>query len=194
MTRRFERRPLDMDEVVAICDLARRAPSAGFSQGSHLVILDGDDVARFWEVTGAGDWFARVQPGVLDAPVIIVALADPFAYTQRYSQADKAGHGLEATRGWPVPFWSTDTAMVLQNLLLLAEDRRLGALLFGVFHQRDELLEALGAPEHFEIVAAVAVGHRHPEDVVSGTASRRTRRDRDDVVHRGRFGPSDPPG
>lgn len=188
MTRRFETSPLDIDEILELCDLARRAPSAGFSQGSHLVVLDGDDVEGFWRVTGAGPWFAERQPGVLDAPVIVVALADPAAYTQRYSENDKAGHGLENSQGWPVPFWSTDTAMAVQNLLLLAEDRELGALMFGVFHGRSELLTWLGAPDHLEIVVAVALGRRHPDDVISGTASRRPRRPPAEVIHHGRFG------
>ena len=187
MTRRFETSPIDVDEVLELCDLARRAPSAGFSQGSHLVVLDGDDVEGFWTVTGAGPWFAERQPGVLDAPVIVVALADPAAYTRRYSENDKSGHGLETAPGWPVPFWSTDTAMVVQNLLLLAEDRGLGALMFGVFHGRDELLAWLGAPDHLEIVVAGAIGRRHRDDAVSGTASRRSRRPSSEVVHRGRW-------
>ena len=44
------------------------------------------------------------------------------AYTSRYSEADKQGHGLEVAANWQVPFWLTDAAMATQNLLLLAED------------------------------------------------------------------------
>ena len=48
-------------------------------------------------------------------------------------QRPEAGPGLEREEAWPVPYWQTDTAMAVQNLLLLAEDRGLGALFFGLF-------------------------------------------------------------
>ena len=74
MTRRFDAAALNLTEVAQLCDLARRAPSAGFSQGSHLVVLTGESLARFWRTTGSGEWFARTQPGVLQAPVVVLLL------------------------------------------------------------------------------------------------------------------------
>jgi nitroreductase len=187
MTRRFDAAALDLADVAAVCDLARRAPSAGFSQGSHLVVLADDSLARFWSTTGSGEWFARTQPGVLHAPVVVLGVADPDAYVQRYGEVDKAGHGLEEHQGWPVPFWLTDTAMVLQNLLLLAEDRGWGALLFGVFRNAETALAELGAPPQCQVVAAVALGHRAADDRPTGSATRRRRRQADEVVHLGQW-------
>ena len=34
-----------------LVDLASRAPSAGKTQGWHLVVLEGDETARFWDIT-----------------------------------------------------------------------------------------------------------------------------------------------
>lgn len=164
-------------------DLARRAPSAGFSQGVAFVALDGSAVVRFWEVTGAGAWFAATSPGVLDAPVVVLPLADPAAYTARYAEPDKAGRGLEDSAAWPVPYWLTDAAMATQNLLLLAEDRGLGALLFGIFRNADVLLAELGVPEQMVALGAVALGRRAADDVPVGSATRRPRRPRAEVVH-----------
>ena len=84
----------------------------------------------------------------------ILPLADPTAYTARYAEGDKVGHGLDDRDGWPVPFWLTDTAMAVQNLLLLAEDRGLGALYFGVFRNSRSALDELGVPAHVEGVGA----------------------------------------
>ena len=42
MTRSFAAEPIDIEALVALIDLARRAPSAGFSQGTHFLILAGD--------------------------------------------------------------------------------------------------------------------------------------------------------
>lgn len=192
MTRRFRPDPVPVQLVVDLCAQARRAPSAGFSQGTHFVVLAGDDVERFWRTTGAHRWFERKAPGVLDAPVIVLPCGDPASYTDRYREADKAGggevaEGLRDERQWPVPYWLTDTAMATQNLLLLAEDRGLGALLFGIFRHERELLDALGVPDGVRALGAVALGHRAEEDRPSGSASRRARRPVDDVVHVGRW-------
>ncbi|MEY4340486.1 MAG: hypothetical protein RLZ14_2336, partial [Actinomycetota bacterium] len=133
MTRRFRTDALDPAMVDDLLDLARRAPSAGYSQGVHFLALDGEALGRFWHTTGADEWFGAVQGGVLAAPVVVLPLADPVAYTSRYSEGDKAGHGLEVAENWEVPFWLTDAAMATQNLLLLAQERGLGALYFGIF-------------------------------------------------------------
>jgi nitroreductase len=187
MTRRFDPRPLDQDEVGELLDLARRAPSAGYSQGVHFLVLSGASLQRFWRTTGADEWFASVQSGVLAAPVVVLPLADPTAYTSRYAEGDKAGHGLERAENWEVPFWLTDAAMATQNLLLLAQDRGLGALYFGIFRNARAALDELGVPQHVLQVGAVALGHRAPDDAPSGSAVTRPRRDRVEVVHHGQW-------
>ena len=183
MTREFSDAPLDPDVVAELVDTARRAPSAGYSQGVHFVVLTGDAVAAFWKTTDAETWFARTREGVLNAPVMVLPVADPHAYTSRYSESDKIGHGLEIAANWPVPFWLTDTAMAVQNLLLLAEARRLGALYFGIFRNVDVLFADLGIPPNMLNVGVVALGHRAPIDRPSGSATTRPRRPATEVVH-----------
>jgi nitroreductase len=183
MTRHFSNDPLDEAIVAHLVDTARRAPSAGYSQGVHFIILSGDAVAKFWETTDAEGWFAQTQDGVLRARVIVLPIADPGAYTSRYAETDKAGHGLENAANWPVPFWLTDTAMAVQNLLLLAEAQRLGALYFGIFRNVDVLLADLGVPPNMLSVGAVAMGHRDPADRPTGSATTRPRRQATEVIH-----------
>lgn len=190
MTRSFADTPIDVDALVGLIDLARRAPSAGFSQGSHFVVLEGDAVPSFWETTGAGNWFAQRQPGVLVAPVIVLPLADPAAYTRRYAAPDKDGHGLDVADGWAVPYWLTDTAMATQQLLLLVEDRGWGALFFGIFRNHARLMESLGVPTGIVPIGAVAIGHRSPEDRPTGSPTRTPRRAVSEIVHRGRWNPA----
>jgi nitroreductase len=183
MTRNFSTESVDPQLMIDLLDLARRAPSAGYSQGVHFVVLTGDAVSRFWRTTDADAWFATTQAGVLSAPVIVLPIADPTAYTARYSESDKAGHGLGVAANWPVPFWLTDTAMAVQNLLLLLEARRLGALYFGIFRNVDALMAELEVPEGMLSVGAVAIGHRASSDRPSGSATTRPRRDATEVVH-----------
>ncbi|MGZ4806306.1 MAG: nitroreductase family protein, partial [Ilumatobacteraceae bacterium] len=183
MTREFSDAPLDPLVVAELVDTARRAPSAGYSQGVHFIVLTGDAVAAFWKTTDAETWFASTREGVLNAPVMVLPVADPDAYTSRYAESDKAGHGLEIAANWPVPFWLTDTAMAVQNLLLLAEARRLGALYFGIFRNVDVLFADLGVPPNMLNVGAVALGHRAAIDRPSGSATTRSRRPTTEVVH-----------
>lgn len=180
MTRTFQSTALDPDLVDELLDLARRAPSAGYSQGVHFLALSGEALAEFWKVTVGDEWF---DEGVLAAPVVVLPLADPNAYTGRYAESDKAGHGLEIAENWEVPFWLTDAAMAAQNLLLLAEDRGLGALYFGIFRNARLALDALGVPDHVLQVGAVALGWRAATDKPSGSAVTRPRRQRVEVVH-----------
>lgn len=187
MTRRFDPRPLPAGMVTDLLDLARRAPSAGYSQGVHFLVLSGDERAMFWRTTDAAGWFAQRQPAVLQAPTLVIPLADPAAYTARYAETDKAGHGLEDAANWPVPFWLTDAAMAVQNLLLLAEDRGLGALYFGIFRNAEVLLREAGVPAGVVALGAVALGHRAADDQPSGSAVARARRPVTDVVHFGRW-------
>jgi len=186
MTRRFVPGALDSAaeaELVGLLDLARRAPSAGYSQGVHFLLLTGADLAAFWQRSGAGDWFARTQPGVLGASALVIPLADEQAYTSRYAESDKAGHGLEDAANWPVPFWLTDAAMATQNLLLLAEEAGWGALYFGLFAESAGAVRELGVPARVVPLGAVALGRRADDDVPSGSATTRARRPVDEVVH-----------
>ena len=183
MTRDFSADPLDPQIVTDLVDVARRAPSAGYSQGVHFIVLSGEAVGRFWQTTNAEAWFATTQEGVLRAPVIVLPVADPTAYTSRYSETDKAGHGLAIATNWPVPFWLTDTAMAVQNLLLLVEAQQLGGLYFGIFRNVEVLFADLGVPAAMLSVGAVAIGHRAVTDRPTGSATTRQRRPVTEVVH-----------
>jgi nitroreductase len=191
MTRAFRPDPIPRDALLDLIDLASRAPSAGKTQGWHLVVLEGALTAAFWDVTlpveerGAFPW-----PRLLDAPVIALPLADPQAYLDRYSAPDKAHAGLGSrTESWPVPYWTVDTAMSVQTMLLAAEDEGLGALFFGVFTGERQLREDLGIPEHLQLLGAVALGYpvdpTGAADRTKPTASRPTRRRPEQILHIG---------
>jgi len=184
MTRSFEGGP-SLEDLRKLGELALRAPSAGFSQGAHLLILMGEDLQKFWQVSGIGTWFAKTSPGVLDAQAVFLVLADESAYTDRYSEGDKAGHGLEKAENWVKPMWLTDAALVTQNLLLLIEEQRWGALLFDLFVEPRKLLDAFEVPAKVQCAGVVAVGYRHPQDQPSGTPTQRQRKASVDLIHFG---------
>jgi nitroreductase len=186
MTRAFRPEPIPSELLDGLVDLASRAPSAGKTQGWHLVVLSGADTTRFWDVT-----FPRERrpefafPRLFDAPVIALPLADPQAYLDRYSEPDKAGSGLGASIDrWPARYWTIDTAMAVMTLLLAAEDAGLGALFFGVFEGEAGLRDSLGIPARLELLGAIALGYAAEDgDVRAGTSASRRRRTAAEIVH-----------
>jgi len=193
MTRAFDGRPIEPDVLADLVDLASRAPSAGKTQGWHLVVLEGADTEQFWGATLPAvrrDSF-RWQH-LLTAPVIALPLADSKAYVDRYAEPDKAQTGLGAgAAAWPVPYWTIDTSMAVMTLLLAAEDMGLGALFFGVFRGERELRQQLGIPPGLELLGAIALGYPAiaPDDAASGPgrSAGRGRRQAPQIIHRGRW-------
>ena len=184
MTRFFAGGP-NQAEVASICALALRAPSAGFSQGSHFLVLAEDELSHFWQLSGAGEWFAKSASGVLNASTVVLVLGDQAAYLERYSATDKSQHELHVAENWGTPYWLTDPAMAAENLLLLAEERGWGALLFGLFGNHRLILDSLNVPPTVQCIGAIAIGFRHPDDVATGSPTTRSRRATEEVVHLG---------
>jgi nitroreductase len=187
MTRAFRPDPVPIEILDELVDLASRAPSAGKSQGWHLVVLSGAGTSRFWDVTLPMDrrrGFAF--PKLVDAPVIALPLADRQAYLDRYSEPDKVASGLGSSGDrWPAPYWTIDTAMAVMTLLLAAEDAGLGALFFGVFEDEAGLRRALGIPDGLELLGAIALGYPADVDDRAGTSASRRRRTPDEIIHHG---------
>lgn len=189
MTRSFDTRPVPDEVIERMVDLATRAPSAGKTQGWHLVVLTGADTARFWDISLAPESRPHFRwKRLLDAPVIAIPLADPEAYLARYSEPDKAASGLgEAEDAWPTPYWTVDASMSVMTLLLAAEDEGLGALLFGIFTDEAGLRAAFGIPDRLQILGAIALGWPAADVAAdqTGLSARRPRRRSAEVIHRG---------
>lgn len=185
MIRAYTSEPVDPELLDRLCDLARRAPSAGNSQGLGLLVLDRPDtVARYWDTTlpeprrGGFRW-----QGLLDAPVLIVVVVNPDAYVERYAEPDKAGTGLgESLDDWPVPYWWVDAGAAIEHLLLGATAAGLGACLFGIFDHEPAVAATFGVPEGHRLVGTIALGHPLPDE--PGRSAGRPRPDLTEVVRR----------
>lgn len=177
-------RPVPAETVDALLAYGLRAPSAGFAQGVSFLLLTGDSVRRFWAVTSAGSnrWLA----GMVTAPVIVLVWTDRGAYVRRYIEPDKAWPA--ENQPWTTPFWYVDAGMAVQNVLLGAVDRGLGACFFGVPLDRLDAVRAeFGVPDDQLSVGAISLGWPADNERPTGSPQRRPRKPFDELVHRERW-------
>jgi nitroreductase len=187
MVRNFDPRPVPAEVLDGVLDLAVRVPRAGNTQGLDIVVLEGPQTARYWDVSLPSPRRAGFPwPGLLRAPVLLVPVGHPGAYVERYAEPDKAATGLGAGEGaWPVPYWYVDTAFAAMVALLAAVDAGLGACFFGQFEHEPALKRALGIPDDRTPVGTIAVGYAAADGDRRSFSATRARRSLASVVHRG---------
>ena len=190
MVRAFRKAPVDSELLNRIVDLASRAPSAGKTQGWHLLLLRDEQTAKFWNLSLPHEKRSSFRwQHLLDAPVIGLVFADPHAYLERYSEPDKSKTKLvDETSAWPTPYWTVDASFATMQLLLAAHDVGLGALFFGVFNGEDQLRVEFKVPEQMQLIGAVAIGWPlldKPTD--RGASAKRPRRKPSEIIREGSF-------
>jgi nitroreductase len=190
MCRNFLAEGVPPEVVDRLIDRARRAPSAGHSQGWAFLTLSGpEETGRFWGATSDRAWLDDPSfAGLRRAALVIVPFCSPAAYVARYSEPDKVAHGLTTMEAWPVPFWTVDVSFATMLLLLGVVEEGLGALFFG-FQSRKVIAAVravFGVPSAFEPIGAVAVGWP-ADDWGPRGSSARGRRSVEEVVHRGNW-------
>jgi nitroreductase len=187
MTRSFSDEPVDEQLVNSLLDSARRVPSAGSSQGTDFLVLTAaEDRAKYWDTTLPESRRATFRwPGLLNAPLLVIVYSAVNRYLKRYSEPDKAATGLgESSAQWAVPYWIVDASFAAMALQLAAIDAGLGVLFFGLFDHEAALGDAFGVPVGRKAVGTLAIGHPDQNDSAS-RSSERSKRELDDVVHRG---------
>jgi nitroreductase len=185
MVRRFDRRPVPRDVIDRILDTARRAPSAGFSQGVEFLVLDTPEtIEEFWRLTDDPDDPISVADLEVGPTVIVVPLADKWKYLQRYSEPDKIAFGMDQEEHWPVPFWDIDAGMASMLALLAAVDEGLGGWFWGISSGERDLLQRFDVPDGIRPVGVMGFGYRADDEEYGGSGSARRRRPLDEQIHR----------
>ncbi|MEJ2599818.1 MAG: nitroreductase family protein [Anaerolineales bacterium] len=181
MVRSFLDQPIDPAMIERILDLARRAPSAGYTQGQSFVVVQ--DEAKRKSIAALAHEEEYVQGGyghfISQAPVLVIPCTSEAAYHRRYQEADKIlEDGSEIV--WPVPFWYMDIGASIMALLLAVVDEGLGAAFVGV-HDLQALRRLLEIPQEVTPMGAIAVGH--PAVDKRSTSLKRGRKPLESVVH-----------
>jgi nitroreductase len=178
MCRSFASDPVDATVLERILSGALSAPTAGNTQGTSWVVLQGAAQTKtYWDITTDDAWRSRNPDwfsGLARAPVVLLAYASPADYVARYAEPGKGdaelGTGPEA---WPIPYWYGDAAFGVMSVLLLAVDAGLGACVLGNFRREADLASALGVPDAWGLFCAVLIGKADEKGHRSASLDRR---------------------
>ena len=176
-------RSVPADALDAVLEAARRAPSAGFTQGVSLLVLStATEREIFWRLTADAD--SSWLQGMRAAPVLITVWTSEESYLDRYAEADKGWTDRDPAR-WSAPYWFVDAGMACMAALLSAVNHDLGACFFGIPADRIAAVrEAFGVPTSQLSVGVVSLGYPTPAPAI-GSPTRRPRKALSEVIHRG---------
>jgi nitroreductase len=181
MVRHFTDEPVAPEVIERMLDLARHAPSAGFTQGQSFVVVTRSDLkVAIGKLCGEEGYVERgFHPFVSEAPVLVIPCTSEAAYHRRYQEPDKINEdGSEIV--WPVPYWHMDIGCAVMILLLAVVDEGLAAGYAGA-HDLDALRTLLNIPAEVTPVGVIPIGHRAPD--VPSPSLKRGRKPKGDYVH-----------
>jgi len=163
MVRHFTSEPVATETIQRILDLARHAPSAGYTQGQSFVVVTRPELKQsISELCGEEGYVeSGFHPFISGAPVIIVPCTSEAAYHRRYQEPDKLlDDGTEII--WPVPYWFMDIGCATMIALLAVVDEGLSAGFAGV-HDLAALRALLKLPDEVTPMGVIPIGHRAPD-------------------------------
>ena len=184
MVRHFTSEAVAPEVIERILELARHAPSAGFTQGQSFVVVTQPHLKH--AIARICHEESYVEGGfhsfISEAPVLVIACTSEAAYHRRYQEPDKVNEdGSEIS--WPIPFWYMDAGCAVMILLLAVVDEGLSAGFAGIptMQGLDVLRELLGIPAEVTPVGVIPIGHRAPD--VPSPSLKRGRKANSEYIH-----------
>lgn len=172
--RRFSEKPIENEKLEAILEAARQAPSwANLQCWRFIIVKDPEAKKKISELSYVEAFFSPLgykanpaRKGLAEAPVVIVACADP-------SQSGSL---------WSQNYYMTDIGIAAQNLMLAARGLGLGSVFVGVFDE-EKLRALLSIPPNIRVVGLFPLGYPL-EEKTSGP----TRKPLGEIVFEGKWG------
>ncbi len=148
--RRFQQRPVEDDKLNNLLESVRMSPSwANLQCWRFIVVKDGAMRQKISELSYVESFFFTrgykanpAKKGLAEAPVVIVACADP-------SQSGTI---------WEQQYYMTDIGLASQTLMLSARALGLGTVFVGVFDEQ-KLRGLLGVPSGIRIIGLFPLGY-----------------------------------
>ena len=143
--REYEDRPVKEEDIVAMCEAARWAPSACNSQTWRFVaVTDRERIRRLCD--------EAMRPVIRNtwlrqAPLIIACC----------SQLDIVANRI-GTRVTGIEYYQIDLGIAVEHMVLKATELGLGTCWVGWFRE-EEVRELLGIPDRVRVSALLAVGY-----------------------------------
>jgi nitroreductase len=138
--RTYKKQDLPQGTVEKLLEAARWAPSAGNVQPWEFVVVTLKKIKQELAKAAFG------QKDLEDAALVIVVCADEMRAERSYGVRGKTVYCLQ------------DTAVAVQNILLMACSLGLGSCWIGAFRE-DEVKRVIGAPREMRPVALISVGY-----------------------------------
>jgi nitroreductase len=155
--RRYEETDVTDEQVRAVLETARFAPSWANKQGWQLMVIrDAETRGKISEVMGGNP----AAKAVAQAPILLVVCMDPTA------------SGVQKGK----EYYMADAGILMDHLMLEAAELGLGTVFIGSFDE-DGVREVLGVPDDYRIVAMTPLG------LPAKMPGERPRNELDDMVH-----------
>ncbi|MCG7841290.1 MAG: nitroreductase family protein, partial [Methanomassiliicoccales archaeon] len=135
--RRFQDRPVEREKMNALLEAAVQAPSWTNKQCWRFIVVTEKETIE--KLTKANSNF---NSWLKDAPVVIVACADP--------KDSGESNGMQ--------YFMMDVSLAMHNLVLAATDMGLGTCYIGAFDEK-RTREILEIPENIRVVAMTPLGY-----------------------------------
>lgn len=139
--------PVSEDEISAMLECARFAPSGLNNQPWRFIVVENKEIGRQLST------LTHYSDIIVSAPLLIAVFLDTASSYHREKDLMAIGASIE-------------------NILLAAHSMNLGAVWLGeILKNKEDVSKILGAPDSFELAAVVAVGR--PDESLPGTENRK---------------------
>ncbi len=167
--RKYSSRPIEQEKLERILDAGRLAPSWQNKQCWHFVVVR--DKEKINTLALKSGIISKINFFIKDAPVVIVACADP----------NLSGHLNKQN------YYLVDVAIAFEHIVLTAAEMGIGSCWLGAFNE-DKLRNILEIPENIRVVALSPFGYpAEKQGLYSKTvkifAGSKNRKSLEEIVH-----------
>lgn len=153
--RKYADKPVEKDKLSKVLEAARLSPSANNNQPWEFIVVSDKNTRKSLLQSYPREWFVK-------APIIIVACSYP----------DKAWTRMDGEN-----YWTVDSAIAVENMILVAHEVGLGTCWIGAFDEA-KVKEVLAIPKEVRVIAMFPLGY--PAEKKGEVTNRKSL---DEIIH-----------
>jgi len=148
--RRFSQKPVEDKDIEIILDAVRHSPTWANMQCWRFIVVKNAKTKQVISELSSVEALLKpmgykanpAKKGIAEAPVVIVACADPFQSGLLHNQ----------------PYYMTDVGIASQTLMLAAKGLDLGTVFVGIFDE-EGIRNLLNIPSNLRVVGIFPIGY-----------------------------------